>query len=77
MNMKAFYLAAALAVLIGLAHSVMGERLMRWRLPQRSNSLPVFGDDWIARALLRLTWHVLAFAWCCVAALVVLGAGRF
>lgn len=50
--------AAILCFLLGLAHSVLGERYILIRL-FRSESLPkLFGDDWFTRQTLRFAWHI-------------------
>lgn len=51
-------LAAALCFLLGLAHSVLGERYILVRL-FRSGALPkIFGGDWFTRQTLRFAWHI-------------------
>ena len=50
--------AASLCFLIGLAHSVLGERFILMRL-FRNGTLPkLFGDHWFTRQTLRFAWHV-------------------
>ena len=64
-------IAAALLVLIGLAHSYLGEKYILIRLFRRP--LPkLFGDDWFTRNTLRFAWHITTVAWLGFAALLVL-----
>lgn len=51
------YAAAVLAVGLGLAHSVLGERYILVRLFRRD--LPkLFGSDWFTKRTLRFAWHL-------------------
>ena len=51
-------IAALLCFLLGLAHSVLGERYILIRL-FRSETLPkLFGNDWFTRQTLRFAWHI-------------------
>lgn len=54
--------AAALALLLGLAHSVLGERYILMRLFRRPLP-PLFGDDAFTRRTLRFAWHLTSLAW--------------
>lgn len=68
------YVAAALVILIGLAHSILGERYILIRLFRRELP-PLFGGVEFTRNTLRFAWHlttVLAFG---IAALLVQLAG--
>lgn len=63
--------AAGLALGIGLAHSVLGEkyiliRLFRQPLPR------LFGSDRFTRRTLRFAWHLTTIAWCGLAAIMIL-----
>ena len=64
--------AAALLVLTGLAHSVLGERYILMRLFRRDNLPRLFGGDWFTRRTLRFAWHLTSVAWFGFAALLVL-----
>lgn len=55
--------AALLAFLIGLAHSVLGERYILIRLFRRGNLPRIFGDDWFTRRTMRFAWHLTTAAW--------------
>jgi len=68
--MRELYLpvAASLAVLIGVAHSYLGERYILQRLFRRE--LPkLFGSDWFTKRTLRFAWHLTSVAWWGFAAL--------
>lgn len=66
------YFAAAAAVAIGLAHSILGERYILMRL-FRSASLPhLFGGESFTRQTLRFAWHITTVAWFGFAAMLVL-----
>ena len=66
--------AAALAVLIGLAHSILGERYILVRLFRRDDLPRLFGSDWFTRRTLRFAWHITSVAWLGFAALLVVVA---
>ena len=56
--------AAVLTVLIGIAHSVLGERLLLGPLFAKGTLTKLLGSTTFARHVLRFTWHlttVLAF----------------
>ncbi len=54
--------AAVLALAIGLAHSVLGERYILIRLFRRD--LPkLHGSPWFTRQTLRFAWHLTTIAW--------------
>ena len=55
-------IAAVLAVAIGLAHSILGERYILVRL-FRKPLPPLFGDDSFTRLTLRFAWHITTIAW--------------
>ncbi len=63
--------AATLAVLIGIAHSFLGEKYILMRLFRQSLP-PLFGDDWFTRQTLRFAWHATTVAWWGFAALLAL-----
>ena len=58
-----FALAAGLALIVGLAHTILGELLLIRRLS--SNCVPALaGSTDLARRTLRATWHLpTALAW--------------
>lgn len=56
-------LAAGLLFLVGLAHSVLGERYILIRLFRRSGLPPLFGGTAFTRRTLRFAWHLTTLAW--------------
>ena len=62
-----FVIAAALAFLVGLVHSVLGERLIFRRLRQ-NGVVPTNGGKLLGEGHVRIlwaSWHVLTvFGWC-------------
>lgn len=69
-------LAAALIVLTGLAHSILGERYILVRLFRRPLP-PLFGSDDFTRRTLRFAWHLTTVTWLAFAALLVDASGAF
>jgi hypothetical protein len=57
------YVAAALAVIIGLLHSYLGERYILIRLFRRDNLPKLFGGTEFTIRTLRFVWHILTVAW--------------
>lgn len=56
-------IAALLIILIGIAHSYLGERYLITRLLRRDNLPKLFGSDWFTKRLLRFAWHITTIAW--------------
>ncbi|CAN7189838.1 hypothetical protein LJR143_000390 [Pseudoxanthomonas sp. LjRoot143] len=50
--------AAALIFLVGLAHSVLGERYILVRLFRRPDLPALFGGTWFTVRTLRFAWHL-------------------
>ena len=50
--------AAFLALLVGVAHSYLGERYILIRLFRRDDLPRLFGSDWFTRRTLRFVWHL-------------------
>ncbi|MBV6413778.1 MAG: hypothetical protein OMOMHJEC_01597 [Xanthomonadales bacterium] len=69
------YLAAFLAVALGIAHSVLGERYILVRLFRRENLPKLFGSTEFTTRTLRFAWHITTVAWFGFGAL-LLHAGR-
>ena len=69
------YLAAFLAIALGIAHSVLGERYILVRLFRRDNLPKLFGGTKFTTRTLRFAWHVTTVAWFGFGAL-LLQAGR-
>lgn len=60
---RALFIAAFLAFAIGIAHSVLGERLILIRL-FRSTKIPhLFGGPEFTIQTLRFAWHLTTVAW--------------
>ncbi len=57
------YLAAALLILIGLAHSYLGERYILIRLFKRGNLPELLGGTEFTQRTLRFAWHLTSVAW--------------
>ena len=55
--------AAGLTFLIGLAHSVLGERYILVRLFRRDNLPKLLGSDLFTKGTLRFAWHLTTIAW--------------
>ena len=51
------YLAALLAVALGLAHSILGERYILMRLFRRDNLPTLWGGTAFTTGTLRFVWH--------------------
>ena len=51
-------IAAVLSVLIGLAHSVLGERLLLGPLFSRGDVPKLLGSTTFSRQVLRFAWHL-------------------
>jgi hypothetical protein len=65
------YVAAVLIFLVGVAHSVLGERYILVRLFRRSDLPKLFGDDTFTRQTLRFAWHITTMTWWGIAVLLV------
>ena len=71
----ALYIAAFLALAIGVAHSWLGERYILTRLFRRGNLPKLFGGEGFTRNTLRFAWHVTSIAWWGFAAILAVMAG--
>ncbi len=67
------YLAAFLAVAVGVAHSYLGERYILTRLFRRSDLPKLFGGSEFTTRTLRFAWHITTVAWLGFAALLLHG----
>lgn len=56
-------LAAGLSFLLGLAHSVLGERYILVRLFRRDNLPVLFGSTEFTTRTLRFAWHITTILW--------------
>ena len=62
-------IAAGLLFLVGLAHSVLGERYILTRLFRRPDLPRLFGGTTFTVRTLRFAWHLTTIAWWGMAAL--------
>ena len=67
--------AAVLAVAIGAAHSILGERYLIGRILRITDLPTLFGDDSFTRQTLRYGWHLATVAWLGLAAVLVVLSG--
>ncbi|MDO5504844.1 MAG: hypothetical protein Q4F49_00945 [Pseudoxanthomonas suwonensis] len=61
--MSALQLTAVLLFLLGLAHSVLGERFILIRLFRRDNLPKLFGGTDFTTRTLRFAWHITTVTW--------------
>src|ERR1051325_2752185 len=61
--------AALLAVVLGIAHSFLGEKYILIRLFRRDDLPKLFGGSEFTVRTLRFAWHLTSIAWWCAAAL--------
>jgi hypothetical protein len=64
-------LAAILLVVLGLAHSILGERYILVRLFRRGDLPRLFGSSQFTTRTLRFAWHITTVAWFGFAALLL------
>ncbi|MCK9489677.1 MAG: hypothetical protein M0Q42_09835 [Xanthomonadales bacterium] len=65
----ALVIAAGLLFLVGLAHSILGERYILVRLFRRPDLPRLFGGTEFTVRTLRFAWHLTTIAWWGLAAL--------
>jgi hypothetical protein len=56
-------LAATLSFLLGLAHSILGERFILIRLFRRDDLPRLFGGTEFTKRTLRFAWHLTTILW--------------
>lgn len=66
------YIAAFLAFIIGVIHSVLGERYILIRLFRRDNLPELFGGTEFTIQTLRFAWHITTLAFWGFAAILIL-----
>lgn len=66
------YLAASAFVVLGVAHSYLGERFVLAPLFRLSELPGLLGSSQYMRQILRLAWHVTSLAWAGLATIVVM-----
>ncbi len=64
--------AAALILLVGIAHSYLGERYILMRLFRRSELPALFGGTKFTQHTLRFAWHLTTLAWLGLAGVLLL-----
>jgi hypothetical protein len=68
--------AGALAVALGIAHSVIGERRVVSPLCARAELPPLWGSEALMRRTIRFAWHLTSIAWVGAGALLLAFASR-
>lgn len=58
-----YYIASILLLMIGIAHSYLGERYILIRLFRREDLPKLFGGDEFTKNTLRFAWHLSTVAW--------------
>ena len=69
--MIALHIAAILFFVLGLGHSILGERYILIRLFRRPNLPKLFGDTFFTVQTLRFAWHITTVAFWGLAGIVV------
>jgi len=64
-----YYIGSILLLVIGVAHSYLGERYILVRLFRREDLPQLFGGDEFTKNTLRFAWHLTTVAWCGFAAI--------
>lgn len=65
-------LAAVIAISLGIAHSILGERYILIRLFRRPDLPKLFGGTAFTTRTLRFAWHLTTLAWWGLAAVLLL-----
>lgn len=65
------YLAAFLAIAIGMTHSYLGEKYILMRLFRRDDLPKLFGSSQFTSQTLRFAWHLTTIAWWGFAAILI------
>ncbi len=58
-----YYIGSILLLIIGVAHSYLGERYILIRLFRRKDLPKLFGSDEFTKNTLRFAWHLTTVAW--------------
>jgi hypothetical protein len=69
-------LAGGLAIALGVAHSVVGERRVVGPICARPELPPLWGSAELMRRTVRFAWHLTSIAWLAAGALLLVFAGR-
>ena len=70
------YLAAFMTFLVGITHSVLGEKYILIRLFKRGNLPKLFGGTEFTQLTLRFAWHITTIAWWGFAAILIMLAEK-
>ena len=70
------YLAAFLAISVGIAHSYLGETYILARLFRRDDLPKLFGSSEFTIRTLRFAWHLTTMAWWGFAAILIVLANQ-
>jgi len=57
------YIASLLTILIGIVHSLLGEKYILIRLFRQDNLPKLLGSDWFTKRVLRFAWHLTTIVW--------------
>ena len=68
------YTAAALLVVVGIAHSYLGERHILIRLFKHGDLHKIYRDPGFTSKVIRYAWHLTSIAWWGIAAILLLVA---
>ncbi len=63
------HFAAIICLLVGMVHSVLGERYILMRLFRTGHISHLFGDDSFTKGTIRFVWHITTLAFWGFAAL--------
>lgn len=58
-----YYIGAILLLIVGIAHSYLGERYILIRLFRREDLPKIFGGNEFTKNTLRFAWHLSTVAW--------------
>ena len=70
-----FFISAVLGFIMGLIHSIMGERFFIPRLFQREDTNPMGSEAYVNRNT-RISWHLTTIAWWNAAAILLVFSFR-
>jgi hypothetical protein len=56
-------ISSILTILIGFAHSILGEKYILTPLFRHSDLPQLLGSDWFTKRTLRFAWHLTTIAW--------------
>ena len=71
-----FLCAFIVTILVGLIHSILGERFIINPLQSFTNLPKIFGSDLLTKRTLRFAWHLTTIAWFSLASFMLMLALR-